>query len=290
MTRKGGLIFISCGQVTPEEKELGQDVFKLVDDLTPHTPYYADYQSNFEGVTRNILCSLDDAVGLIAVMHHRGRIVFPDNSEHIRASVWIEQEIAIAAYITQVLDRKLTVAAYIQDGIRLEGLRDKIQLNAKSFITNSEVLNDLRTILPTWKDLPPTLKSTGPPKLRFQFERGEVSNYIFKFTNDEDDEILVKEIILKHADIELTDPLRPDLPEDWKLPPRRSIPIGKTVAHQKNPASVLADLSDPNQIEMYIRTTVDVVVACEIRGHIHQLTRKFSVRVSRMNNSIDAMH
>ncbi len=299
MSQAGGLIFISCGQFTAEERKLGNDVCDLVSELTPHRPYFADRQASFEGVTQNILKSLDDAVALIAIMHDRGRVVFsgkPDKGElagkrdRIRASVWIEQEIAIATYITQILARPMHVKAYFEKGVCLEGLREKIQLNAEPFETNAEVLTRLRIFLPSWKDIPTTIKTAGPPKLRFEFQRGDPSNYMFKFTNEEDAEIIVQEIVLMYEGIELTDPLRPNVGEAWKLLPQRATLIGKTAAHQRNPASVLADLFDPKQIEMHPRGAMDVSVACEFRGRTYQVRRKFPVRASRMMNIIEPMH
>jgi hypothetical protein len=187
--------------------------------LTPHTPYFADTQSNFEGVTKNILGSLDDAVGLIAVMHHRGRVIFPDRTEYIRASVWIEQEIAIAAYITQVLGRTLKVAAFVEEGIRLEGLREKILLNPHYFKADSEVLTHLEQILPNWKDLPVTLKVSGPPKLRFQLERGDVTNYLFKFENEEDEEIFIHQICSEVRRHRTNTTFETELPSRMEAPP-----------------------------------------------------------------------
>ena len=85
------IVFISCGQQTTEEKQLGEEIQTIVRNLTPFEPYYAEYQSSLEGLTKNIFESLSRCVGFIAVMHHRGRI--NSDSGSIRASVWVEQEI-----------------------------------------------------------------------------------------------------------------------------------------------------------------------------------------------------
>ena len=86
-TKKGGLVFISCGQLTDAEKGLGNEVCRLIRELTPHEPYFAENQNSLEALTRNILGALDDAVGLIAIMHPRGIVTFPDNRRKIRASI-----------------------------------------------------------------------------------------------------------------------------------------------------------------------------------------------------------
>ena len=75
---RGGLIFASCGYVTVQEKKLGDDVCALVRELIPHDPYFAERQSSLEGLTKNILGSLDRAIGLVAIMHPRGTVTYTD--------------------------------------------------------------------------------------------------------------------------------------------------------------------------------------------------------------------
>src|SRR2546422_3834805 len=75
---RGGLIFVSCGYLTVQEKKLGDDVCALVRELIPHDPYFAERQSSLEGLTKNILGSLDRAIGLVAIMHPRGTATYTD--------------------------------------------------------------------------------------------------------------------------------------------------------------------------------------------------------------------
>ena len=137
------VIFVSCGQTTSEEIKLGNAIVQLVDKhLAPYTGYFAQKQNSLDGLSRHIFGSLNKCVGFIAVMHHRG-IVRTRSREIIRASVWIEQEIAIAAFLTQAQNRNIRVAVYIQNGIQREGTRDQIILNAQSFESDDEVLSHL---------------------------------------------------------------------------------------------------------------------------------------------------
>ena len=103
-----------------------------------------------EDLTKNILGTLNRCAGFIVIMHPRGTVSSPNGLHHTRASVWIEQEIAIAAFLTQVFGRNLRVVAYIHRDIALEGMRDKLHLNPIPFKTNDEVLGHLRQILPEW--------------------------------------------------------------------------------------------------------------------------------------------
>lgn len=178
-TRSSNIVFISCGQYTDEEKRLGRKVAGLVSELTPFTPYFADVQSNLEALTENILAQLHKCAGFIAIMHPRGEVVFPGGTRHTRGSVWIEQEIAIAAFITQVLKRHVNVAAYIHRSIKREGIRDQLHLNPVPFDGDHEVIDSLRDVLPTWKDLPTDPAAQVKLEISYKDERitGERHDY-----------------------------------------------------------------------------------------------------------------
>lgn len=142
-----GQIFISCGQFTAEERFLGQALADTVDELTPYQGYFAQNESSLEGLSRNVFGALNKCVGLVAVMHHRGNVSTPQG-QHLRGSVWIEQEIAIAAFLTQAEGRDIPVVLYLQEGISLEGVRQQLHLNPVTFRNSGEVLSDFRQRIP----------------------------------------------------------------------------------------------------------------------------------------------
>lgn len=137
---KKKIVFISCGQITEEEKTLGKKICDLVTELTPFEPYFAQFQSSMEGVTDKIFNKLKEADGFITVMHDRGNVIHGEHSTK-RGSVWIEQEIAIASFIVHSLHRTLNVASYVQQGIKLEGVRKYIMFNPIQFKDVEEVYN-----------------------------------------------------------------------------------------------------------------------------------------------------
>ncbi len=94
-------VFISCGQRTAEEKDLGQAIVAEVDRLPGVTPYFAEAVSSVDGLTNHIFRALDRAVGFVCVLHRQGEVDLP-SGRITRASVWIEQEIAIAAFLHHV--------------------------------------------------------------------------------------------------------------------------------------------------------------------------------------------
>jgi phage replication-related protein YjqB (UPF0714/DUF867 family) len=89
------LIFISCGQFSDQEKRLGKEVVAVVKALG-FEPYFAETQSNLNGLHENILNKLNECAGLISIMHDRGKVSGLDGTSHSRGSVWIEQQIAFS--------------------------------------------------------------------------------------------------------------------------------------------------------------------------------------------------
>lgn len=150
--REVPVIFLSCGQYREEEKALGKRVKELLEGDGCVEVYFAEYQSTFEAFTKNILGALNRCIGFIGIMHHRGEVHTPKGPT-TRASVWIEQEIAIAAFIEQILNRKIEVQLYIQEGIAREGMRDQLLINAQNFRENSEILDHLARNVERWRGI-----------------------------------------------------------------------------------------------------------------------------------------
>jgi len=148
-------IFISCGQFTEAEKSLGRSIVAVVRRITGLEAFFAEDVHDLNGLDSNILESLRDATGFITVLHPRGTIQRPDRSVHVRASVWIEQEIAIATYIQRVEKKRLPVIAFIHSSVGREGLRDLLHLNPITFTSESDVVARLPELLQPWRDLAP---------------------------------------------------------------------------------------------------------------------------------------
>lgn len=150
-------IFVSCGQYTPAEKTLGKHITTMVKSVTGVDAFFAEEVQDLQGLDTNILAHLRDCSGFITVLHPRGRIIRPDRTEHVRASVWIEQEIAIVTYITRVERRTLPVIAFIHRSVGREGIRDLLHLNPIAFTDESEILAALPELLKRWG----AVKATG---------------------------------------------------------------------------------------------------------------------------------
>jgi hypothetical protein len=149
------IVFISCGQYAPSEKALGRRLAELVEQYTDCGGYFAENQQSLDGLSNNILRALNRAAGMVVVMHKRGLVETPAGERFYRGSVWLEQETAIAAFL-QSLDRSIPVAAYIEDGIKREGLRELLQLNPISFQDDHQILSDFEQKLRSRNFVPST--------------------------------------------------------------------------------------------------------------------------------------
>jgi len=147
---------VSCGQATHEEKELGKQIAALIKEVTSFDAFLAENQTNLSALTENVFRQLNDASGLVIVMHPRGevRAEIPASSSLAvsvsRGSVWIEQEIAIAAFREHILKRPMPVLAFIHESVAREGLRQILMLNPIRFVTDTEILEDLPRKLTAW--------------------------------------------------------------------------------------------------------------------------------------------
>jgi hypothetical protein len=144
------LVFISCGQFTPDEIQLGKDVEQLIRDETPYDAYFAEQQNSLDGLSSNILGALNRAAAFVGIMHHRGTFGTPSGKTVVRGSVWVEQELAIAAFIQNALARRIEVVLYLERGITREGIRSQLRLAPVEFDSPDEVLKDLRERIKSW--------------------------------------------------------------------------------------------------------------------------------------------
>lgn len=220
-------VFISCGQYTDEEKELGKRVCDLVTKSTIFEGYFAQNQTTLKTLSENVLRRLYESVGLIVIMHHRGKI---EGRDVIRASVWVEQEIAMATLMEQVLGRPLYVALFIQRGIAIEGIRQQIQLNAIEFTTNDEVIARLGEILPGWtKPLyvsdEERRKMADSVLLSIKTDNGHHRNYTIQVENHSKFDVRVTCITLWSKGQKIGKPAFTPENVSWLVSAQRTVPI-----------------------------------------------------------------
>jgi len=274
---KRQIVFVSCGQSSDGEKSLGQRVADLVTEMTPFKGYFAQNQNELAGVAEHILGAINRSVGFIAVMHHRGAVTGP-HPDRIRASVWIEQEIAIAAFLRLIHRKHLPVLLYVQSGIALEGLREELMLHPVPFGGDDDVLSDLRSALPTWRlDVAEaSLADTSlEGRIRASLIHCERINVTINLANDSDFEIIPKRIEIRGDSGLITEPY------EWvgALPigPRRPTNPLAWLA-QTPPAATLAEWN--SNVGLFSDADIEIVFECEILGVPRRFREKKKVKVS----------
>ena len=298
-------VFISCGQFTDEEKELGKRVSDLVTKSTPFEGYFAQDQTTLETLSENVLRRLYESVGLIVIMHHRGKI---EGRNIIRASVWVEQEVAIATLMQQILGHPLHVALFIQHGIAIEGIRQQIQLNPIEFANNDEVIARLGEILPTWTrplyvSDEERQKMADSVMLSIKTDNGHQRHYTIQVENHSKQDADIKCISLwsKNQTAKFSDNQRiskPAFPPEnvsWRVPEQTSIPIQFDA--QEDVAQRLWQLAGyPEDVDRWtakklgsarqFQIEVRVVLRCEIFGLERNFEDTRTVQVDFINRQI----
>jgi hypothetical protein len=163
---------------------LGKSVEKAIRELTGFEAYFAENQNSLQGLSENIFNSLKRASGFVVIMHHRGRVTTP-SGVHTRGSVWIEQEIAIAAFLRFLTGRDIPVILYQQvvvegDEIRREGIREQLRLDPIAFRTSEDVLRDLRERINAGRLHPPEAtapKRSARDEARYEKAKAAIEKY-----------------------------------------------------------------------------------------------------------------
>ncbi len=102
------LIFVSCGQFTQAEKDLGSLLKETIDGQPGFEAYFADTVHNFDTLGRNVFDALRRCAGAVAVLPDRGMVIGPEGKEwgH-RFSVWINQDAPLKESAYSQLVRRL---------------------------------------------------------------------------------------------------------------------------------------------------------------------------------------
>ncbi len=134
------LIFISCGQQTKVEKNLGSEIKNLVDQTPGFEGYFADTVNSLEALSVNIFEAIRKCDGAIFFFHERGKVV--DSSGEIwgvRSSVWVNQEIALLAYRKYLEQTGIPIIAFKDGSVLLEGAMTNLIVNPHLISSKEEI-------------------------------------------------------------------------------------------------------------------------------------------------------
>ena len=133
------LIFICHGQL-PGEEEKGLALRNLIDGIPGFRAFFAEAVHSTVGLSQHIFGNLERCDGFLAVMHRRGDVSF-HGREFTRASVWVQQELAIVSFINSLRapERRIKVRVFAQHGIKREGLASQLILNPIEFENDDQI-------------------------------------------------------------------------------------------------------------------------------------------------------
>lgn len=139
------LIFVSCGQLRPEESLLGQRIKAAIDATAGFSAYFADSVQDLSGLSEHIFDALRRSAGAMIVLHPRGEIHAEDGRAlGIRSSVWINQEAALLAYRQFFERRAIPILAFRDPPVTLEGAMTAFIVNPKPSVDEDFVLAEVR--------------------------------------------------------------------------------------------------------------------------------------------------
>jgi hypothetical protein len=149
MNQGRNTIFVSCGQRTQEEQDLGQGVEDLVNRTPGFCAYRAASVQDLQGLNDNIMEALGRCSGLVAVLHRRGKIPLGNDKDGETSSIWINQEIAILSYRRWLEHAPIPVKIFKEPEVALEGAMTSQIANPADFTSLDQVLEEVRKWLDT---------------------------------------------------------------------------------------------------------------------------------------------
>lgn len=145
------LIFVSCGQLSAEERTLGRRIKAEIDATNGYEGYFADTVQNFAGLADHILDALRRSTGGILILHARGRVVSDQGHDlGVRSSVWVNQELAVLAYRQFFEATNIPILAFKHESVTLEGAMSAFIINPRPLGNDDSVVAEVRNWLATF--------------------------------------------------------------------------------------------------------------------------------------------
>ncbi|MEW6408503.1 MAG: hypothetical protein AB1488_00075 [Nitrospirota bacterium] len=128
------LVFIACGQSTAREKALGIKVEGFLKKQNVNC-FLAEKVNDLESLNSHIFKNLTECTGFIGILHKREESKYD-------TSVWINQEVAIAAYLRSI-GRTIPALVLYEEGTAIEGLIKYTIANPLTFKSEEEALSKI---------------------------------------------------------------------------------------------------------------------------------------------------
>ena len=142
------LVFVSCGQLRSEERQLGQRIKTEIDATDGFKAYFADSVQSLSGLSEHIFDALRRCTAAVVVLHPRGQVLAEEGRDlGMRSSVWINQEMAVLAY-RQFFERsRIPILAFKEESVTLEGAMTAFIVNPKPLVDEESIVLEVRSWL-----------------------------------------------------------------------------------------------------------------------------------------------
>lgn len=149
------LIFVSCGQVTKEEKSLGNSVRDAINATQDFEAYFAESVHDLSALGHHIFEGLQRCSGAISFLHKRGSVINSSGENWgIRSSAWVNQEIAILAFRQFLESKTLPILVFKENGVKLEGAMTSLIVNPLPLVGIEDTIAKVKEWLETTKFSP----------------------------------------------------------------------------------------------------------------------------------------
>ena len=185
-------VFVSCGQLTEAERELGRTLARIIEGRGMRAFFAQDVHSAGD-LNSEVFRAIQACDAFLAILQRRGEVRYASFPPIQRSSVWIQQEVAIFCYRMFLEQRSLPIRVYSERGILREGVMNIAVVNPIEFDRDDEVLAGVDT----W------LKGREFDEHPVLARRDEL--FQSRIAGMKDDHLLLLELLAAHC----------DGPDDW---------------------------------------------------------------------------
>lgn len=142
-------VFISCGQRTEREKNIGLEVDRYFLQRGFET-YFAKKVHSPKALTEHIFANLKESEYFVFIDFKRERIkscklrLEKKKTDKFRGSLFVNQEIAIATFL------ELEGIGFLEKGVKREGILNYLIFNARPFKDGTEIIAELKKETSNW--------------------------------------------------------------------------------------------------------------------------------------------
>ena len=133
-------VFVSCGQRTPDEVELGRTLARTIED-NGLRPFFAQDVHSAGDLNSEVFKAIQTCDAFLGILQKRGVVTYAGFPPVERSSVWIQQEIPVFCYRMFLEQRSLPIRVFSERGILREGVIQIAIVNPIEFDRSTDVVS-----------------------------------------------------------------------------------------------------------------------------------------------------